>query len=513
MASAVAAMVVLVGGCDGDDAGDERASASGPHFVVVVTDDQEELSYGQRVMPNVVELLGERGTTFEDAIVTTPACCPSRASMLTGQYAHNHGVLTNSPGYRRLIDPDNVLPVWLQEAGYRTIHIGKYLNGYKAVEGFRGVPPGWDEWHSNLSAPIYYDYDMTVNGQVVHQGDDDRSYVTRVINRKAVGLARRFSSEDQPFYLQIDHNAPHRGRGRGEPRCGGTAVPDPSDQDAFAGEDLPRPPSFNEDDVSDKPSFIRRRGRLAPAEVANIKRQHGCRLASLVAVDRGVKRLHRVLKRTGALERTVFIFISDNGFFQGQHRIGAKKQFSYEEGIRVPLVMSVPSRYLDGERVPVSDEPVANIDLPPTILELAGAEPCRSDGKCRTMDGRSLVPLLEGDRGAWPDERALALDYGPGRGDEKDDRPCVYRGVRREGLVYVENTSAAEAGSGRCRPVDEHELYDVRDDPFQLDNLLATDPRGSAEAEAEMAALLARLRECAGIEGRDPEPQRGDWCE
>ncbi|MCI0634331.1 MAG: sulfatase-like hydrolase/transferase, partial [Actinobacteria bacterium] len=137
-----------------------------PNIVVVVTDDQTLASLSAATMPSTVALIGGGGTEFTNAVVTTPLCCPSRASMLTGQYAHNHGTLGNTPGYQALRQKANTLPVWLRRAGYVTAHVGKYLNRYKAsVEHPTEVAPGWDEWHTVIDPAgkfvRYYDYRLS----------------------------------------------------------------------------------------------------------------------------------------------------------------------------------------------------------------------------------------------------------------------------------------------------------------------------------------------------------------
>src|SRR5688572_12175236 len=140
-----------------------------PNIVVVTVDDMPMSAFGSRTMPNTVQLLGGQGTTFTNSIVTTPLCCPSRASLLTGQYGHNNGVLANIPGYGALRSPENILPAWLQEADYNTAHVGKYLNNYEqTVNRSPAAPAGWDEWHTFISGDKYYDYNLAVNGQLVH---------------------------------------------------------------------------------------------------------------------------------------------------------------------------------------------------------------------------------------------------------------------------------------------------------------------------------------------------------
>jgi N-acetylglucosamine-6-sulfatase len=490
-----------------------------PNIVVVVTDDQTLASLGAATMPSTLESIGAGGTRFTNAVVTTPLCCPSRATLLTGQYAHNHGTLANTPGYEDLRDKRNTLPVWLHRAGYVTAHVGKYLNGYKAAaDRPSDVAPGWDQWHTVLDPGgqfvRYYGYQLAVNGELTRVGSKPRDYITRVINRRAAAMVRRYAPRRSPLYLQIDHRAPHTEEGENSgPPCGGLIPPDPRDAAAFRDQALPRPASFDEEDVSDKPSFIRQLPRLAAATTAAIEERYRCGLASLLAVDRGVAKLVAALRRAHELDDTVLMFTSDNGFFYGEHRIPEQKTRPYEEALRVPLLIRVPDRYLGGDAAPPEiSEPVANIDLAPTILDLAGAEPCRPRKSCRVMDGRSLLGLIRGNA-AWPEDRAIAIEFDAG---ERARRAlvCRYEGVRVAGQVYIRHTAAADPLTGECRPIDETEHYDLAADPFQLDNLFPADP-GSSEAAIEdtLAARLERLRECEGIPGRDPVPARHEYCE
>jgi N-acetylglucosamine-6-sulfatase len=490
-----------------------------PNIVVVITDDQTVASLSAATMPSTLGLIGGDGTEFTDAVATTPLCCPSRASLLTGQYAHNHGTLANNPGYEALRHKANTLPAWLRRAGYVTAHVGKYLNRYKASVNKPGkVAPGWDEWHTVIDPARrfvrYYDYRLAVNGDVARFGNKPRDYITRVINRRATRMIDEFVPKRRPLYLQVDHRAPHEeeGANSGGP-CGGLIPPDRRDAAAFQDEPLPRPPSFDEEDVSDKPTFIRQLPPLGAATTATIELRYRCALASLRAVDRGVRRIVAELRRAKELDDTVLLFTSDNGFFFGEHRIPEQKTRPYEEALRVPLLIRIPERYREGAAAPRVSEPVSNIDLAPTILELADARPCRSARKCRVMDGRSLTGLIEGDDPAWPPNRAIVVEFDAGERARRAN-VCRYQGVRSAGHVYVRHTAAADPATGQCRPIDEAEHYDLAADPFQLDNLYPADPSSPAAGiEEELRARLEELRDCAGIAGRDPLQPGRSYCE
>jgi N-acetylglucosamine-6-sulfatase len=468
-----------------------------PNIVMFMTDDQSASTVLPRVMPNLFELVINRGSSFNDFVVTTPLCCPSRATALTGQYGHNNRVLRNA--YRLLADKRNVLPRWLQLAGYRTAHVGKFLNGYERfAERARDVAPGWDLWFTQLQPRQYYNWKASKNGKLRRFGIADEHNLIDVTNRRAVDWTRKLTRRDEPFYLQLDFFAPHGGPGR-DGSCPGAPAPSPRDQGFFADEPLPRPPNFNEADVSDKPAFIQERPLMNAETIERTAVRYRCTLESLRGVDRGIRRVYRQVERAGQLNRTIFIFSSDNGFFFGEHRIPTGKLVPYEETLRMPLAIRTPPRYRNrAPRRGTIGATTANIDLAPTILELAGAQPCMPNGRCRVMDGRSLMPLLDG-RGGWPQDRSIVIEL----------FDCSYRGIRAADQILLEHGSGAIPPSGECVPT-ETEHYDLAADPYQLENLFPA-PRRSADAarQTELDRRLSELRDCAGVAGRDPAPSGG----
>ncbi len=438
--------------------------------------------------------------------------------MLTGQYGHNNGVLRNE--YGPLDEKGNTLPVWLQRAGYRTMHVGRYLNFYEPVTEPHEVAPGWDEWRTITGGSDYFDYELEVDGRSVRYGHDDADYVTRVINERASRLIETQGQGKQPFFLQVDHIAPHQASGTRALGCKSSPIPDPRDRHRYQGWPLPTPPSLNEADVSDKPSFIRELPPLDESDMRRATRRYRCTLASLRAVDRGVDQIFEALERAGELSDTVVIFVSDNGYYFGEHRIPDKKHNPYEEAIRVPLQIRVPKALRGGgPSVPVLEETVANIDIAPTILQFADARPCGPSGECRTIDGHSLVPLLRGREPSWPAERDLVIELARiGSPSDVGGRACAYTGIRTPGpagagTFYVDHTTAI-AASGACEPVDERELYDLAADPVagvepRLPRAAARPPPGgqaiAARASAGGAARAAsRLRRAPG-----PRPAPG----
>lgn len=441
-----------------------------PNIVVIMTDDQTLES--MKVMERTNRLLGEQGVTFDNNFVSFSLCCPSRATFLTGQYAHNHGVQGNGPplgGYYKL-DSTNTLAVWLQRAGYTTVHLGKYLNGY-GTRNPREVPPGWSEWHASIdpSTYQYYDYTLNENGQLTHPCPTDRPecYQTDLYAQKAREIIRRRSAEPKPFFLWVAFIAPHAGGppDPDDPPYPPTPSPAPRHRNYFAGTALPLAPSFNEADVSDKPPSIRALPKFTARGVRAIRENYQQELESLLAVDEGVQGIVDTLRDTGTLDNTLIFFTSDNGFFHGEHRIPNGKILPYEPSIRVPLIVRGPGIPQNVHR----SQLVANIDLAPTIVEAAHAQPGR------TMDGRSLYPLLRD--GGKEYGRDIVIENSPG--------PGHFSALRTRHFLYVEYDDGVR------------ELYDLVRDPDQLQSLHA-DP-AYAGLQAELARRLALLRDCKGV--------------
>jgi arylsulfatase A-like enzyme len=474
-----------------------------PSVVLLRTDDQDARSMVERrptdelVMRNVNELLVALGTTFSNSFVTCSLCCPSRATFLTGQLAHHHGVVDNvAPrgGYAKL-DHRNTLPVWLHDAGWCTAHVGKYLNGYGAAEGpapatppdptahdappagtTREIPPGWSRWFTSF-LKAYDDYYVNDDGTIVHFGTDESDYFTDVVARKAVDFVTS-APADKPFLLVLDFSAPHDGRpwpfGAGgedlRPKTPAPAFPEPARRhdgllDHFVRE---LPPSFDEADVSDKPRAIRdRTPRLDATRLAQVDRRYRKRLESLLAVDEAVKQVVDALERSGRLADTYVFFTSDNGFLQGEHRLFDTKLYPYEESIRVPLVVRGPG-------VPagqVVDRLVTNADLAPTIAAIAQVEPRLP------QDGRSLLPLFVDPKSEWRSD--FLVEGGPWKFDA----------LRNERNLYVEWHFEGDGTPS------ERELYDLVDgganapaDPGELDNRA-----GRADHAALVETLAKRL--------------------
>ncbi len=463
IALAVAGALAIAGsGTPPASLGQAPAAQARPNIVVIETDDQTRRS--MRVMDNVNSLIGGRGVTFTNSFVNYSLCCPSRATFLTGQYMHNHRVFDNqapSGGFGRFhtLHGDNNLAVWLRRAGYYTAMFGRYLNGY----AFRPlVPPGWSEWRTGANQKVY-GYTLDENGAMVRYGQDPADFKQDVLTRKAVGLVHRRAPRARPFFLWLTSAAPHVG----EPPnpnppfdCRAAATPAPRHGHAFDSEPLPRPPNFNERYVSDKPAEIRNRPRLTADQITELRRKYRCELESLLSVDEGVKKIVDALRAETELWNTVLIYTSDNGYFHGEHRIPKDKQHIYEESIRVPLLIRGPGipRGVEVRRLSI------NADLAPTIVDLANADPGL------LMDGRSLIPV--------------ARDPNIERGRQLLIEEPGFKAIRTERYMYAEHRTG------------ERELYDLKNDPFELTSRHKAPFYESVKQR--LAARLDRLRNCAG---------------
>ncbi|NGN64578.1 sulfatase [Streptomyces sp. A7024] len=463
------------GGADGDTgpagAASEAAGGKKPNIIYVLTDDLS--SNLVRYMPHVKEMQ-EQGTTFTNYYVTDSLCCPSRTSTLTGQYPHNSGVFTNSGedgGYKAFLKNGNdrrSFGTELQQAGYRTGFMGKYLNGYQPAD--KDVPPGWDEWAVAGNGYQGFDYDLNENGKVVHYGNEPKDYMTDVLSGKAEEFIDASAKADQPFALELSTFTPH-----------GPSTPAPRDKGKFRGLKAPRTEAFDKA-TADAPEWLRKMPPLTAEEKQRMDRTFAKRARSLLAVDAMIGKLRDELKAKGMDDDTYLVFGSDNGFHMGEHRLRQGKQTAYDTDIKVPLIITGPD-VPAGRKVSQIAE---NVDLSPTFQDLAGAEPAS------TVDGSSLVDLLHGKE---PDDwRRAALiehhraDAGQRKGDPDKPRkfsgdPPDYAAMRTADYLYV------EYGTG------EREFYDMKSDPLQLKNAWDSVPE---EKRAQLHEDLAAMQKCEG---------------
>ncbi len=483
-----------------------------PNILVVMTDDMAATDVA--LMPNVRRLARE-GTTFANAIDSFPLCCPARATFITGQYAHNHGVAGNFHpfGWYGMTGRGNTLPAWLQRAGYRTAMVGKWLNGYGSLDAHGEVPAGFDIWRGllDVSAYDYFNFVMNANGVLRTWGDaefarnlvefasvqvnpvdptralqtvlakltevfgpapysywgtqDPRDYSPDVTGRITNRILHRVSGSRKPFFVWWSPASPHREDVA--VTLMGRPGPDPRPPQRYAAAvkrlKLPTPPSFNEADLSDKPSNLTSKApSLTQAQIAQLQLNYEGRAGSLLAVDDWVGRMVKTLRRNGRLDDTLIMFLSDNGWLQGEHRVPGDKFLPYDESLRVPLIIRgpgvAPGRTVRGQ--------VSNVDFAPTLLDAARAR------AGRTMDGISLLPVLRGYR--MPPSRALQIEataplFAGNIPNNGWDRP--YSGVRTDRYTYVVWTETGEK-----------ELYDRGLDPYQLSNVAGRPGYAAIEA-------------------------------
>lgn len=385
-----------------------------PNFLIILTDDQryDTMQY----MPHTQELIFNQGVTFTHGYATTPLCCPSRSSILTGMYAHNHGVHDNDGELE-----SNTVIHDLQEAGYFTGLVGKYLNTWKGE-----ARPEFDYWVAFARGESrYYNPRLNINGEWLRHQDQ---YITYALGNYAIEFIEQAAKKNKPFVLVFAPNAPH------DPAT-------PAEEDSNKLLDLPlhRPPSFNEEDISDKPAWLATDPPLTEEEIASTDEFRRNQILTLFSLDRTINQIVNTMRESNELDNTLIIFLSDNGKQWGEHRMISKNSY-YEESSHIPFALRYP---------PLVPEPftedriVANIDIAPTLYDLAGLTIPSS------VDGFSLADLLEGTS-EW--RKGILIEGWPGRG--------VYSAIHTGQFVYAETEG------------DRTEFYDLEKDPYELNNLV-----------------------------------------
>lgn len=492
-----AALLMLpIGGTSAQDTGPEPP-ASGPNVVIIMTDDQRYDDMA--ALPITRRLIGSAGVTFTHSYASYPVCCPARATLFTGQYAHNHEVRCLYPecggGYGKL-NQGNYLPVWLEQAGYATAHVGKFLNGYGKERGTPMLPRGWTEWYGLVDHSTYrmWGYKIHEKGAGDERGTTKtygkrfrrvaRFYQTDVLTNKAVGFIRSRGPDATPFFLSVAYLAPHHESGKTQERTGELVRAAPKHRGHFAQMPLAKPPGFDEPDMGDKPSFVARYNRrITPEREAAILERVRQRWDSLLSVDEGVERIIEELRDTGELATTYVIFTSDHGFMQGEHRIAQGKMVPYDPSTHVPLLIRGPG-IPEGR---VSQALVGDVDLAPTILDAASAQASSPrDGLSFLRFARNpgLVthrPLLHTTAGKGAKRRTNTREGGA-RGVQP--RVPAWRAVRTPNWLYVEYKDRSR------------ELYDLRGDPWQL-NSVVREPDLRVE-RFTLRRILGDLRFCRG---------------
>ncbi len=425
-------LALLAGGFANDSAIAAKPQGE-PNFLVIISDDQRADALS--TMPTVQDELIGHGVDFTNGFVSNAICCPSRTSILTGQYSHSTGVWGNQPpdGGFPFFNDRSTLPVWMHDAGYRTALFGKYMNSYEDVAlRTQYIPPGWDEWFA-FAESQYFNYHVNDNGSLRWYGDRPSDYSTDVLANAASSYIRETSG---PLMVFFDPAAPHA-----------PATPAPRDASAFS--HLPKwePPSYNEANVSDKPAWIQALKPLGDRAQKDVQDFRRSQYGTLRALDDAVHQLLSALQATGRLDNTVILYTSDNAIEWGEHR-WTTKRVPYEESIHVPFIVRYDPLTPDAR---TDSHLVVNIDIAPTIADLAGV-------KAPGVEGRSMVPLLAGRDPPWRKDFLLEHMQSDPIG------PPSFCGVRTEHEVYVFYSTG------------EEELYNLKADPYELSNL-AGQPR------------------------------------
>jgi arylsulfatase A-like enzyme len=438
------------------------ATTTRTNIIVILTDDQRWDTLWS--MPNVQRLLVHHGVTFANSFVSNPLCCPSRATILTGNYSHttrvydNHPPHGGAPVFKAHGDDRSTIATWLHADGYATGLFGKYLNSYTG-----GVPPGWDRWVAFDYEPDYHPFYVFTNQPNRCPGRPAcrlKREVSVYSTRYFGNMARSFidtAPAAKPVFIYYAPYAPHL-----------PSFPQTKYANRFANLKLFHPPSYDESDVSDKPPWIRGLPRFDQVQRAQILAERRAEYQTLITVDDEVGDLVDALKATHRLAHSVILFASDNGVTWGEHRLlVGSKQLPYDEAIRVPLVV----RYEPYTAHPSTDRHlVVNTDWAPTLAAIAGASH-------PAVEGRSFLPLLKhrGPRPAWRTQ--FLLEHMDGNPPSLAPDFC---GIRSTGFMYARYTGGFE------------ELYDVRTDPFELHNLAQ---KPSQAGELAHMRLLTK-REC-----------------
>ena len=433
------------------------SAATKPNILFVLTDDQPASTVSK--MPVVEAKLEAKGLSFENAFISDPMCCPSRATIMTGHYAHNHGLWLNAEprggaeGFKDRGLAQDTIATRLKQEGYTTGLFGKYFNGYG---NNHYVPPGWDRWLAYVGNNQDESYEVVSEGETKTVNRDEW-HPTDLIADRAEQFVKTHA--DEPWFAYVAPRDPH-----------GPYYPAPRHAHDFDGVQLPDKPSFDTVDSS-QPSYVRDQTAFSGAEDRKLTWTYEDKLEALQTVDDLVAALIETLEKTGQLEDTYIVFATDNGFMLGEHRLSQKGK-PYDEAIRTPLLVRGPG-------VPVGEtrkQLVSNVDLAPTFAELAGTEPPAKP------DGRSLVPLLSGNPPASWREAVLL---------ERRNRNMTWAGLRTSRYAYFEYGQTGEK-----------ELYDLKADPYQLESIhKSADPA----LLSRLRVRLEALKDCVGADCREAE--------
>ena len=437
----------LAGPADPKIAGAQQGQR--PNVLVIMTDDQR---HDLTAMPSTRRLLRDRGREFTNAFAATPNCCPSRGTVFTGRYSHNHGVKNNNLAYE--LDQSTTLQRYLDDEGYRTAIFGKYMNGWDVQDD----PPYFDRWSIYaFGTGIYYGGTYSVNGEM----KEIQQYGTDYLSDEAVDfLEDSETSDDDPWLMYLTPNAPHH-----------PAQPARKYENA----EVPRwkgNPAVFEKDRSDKPRYV----RAQSFSLRKGKRFRRKQLRSLMSVDDLVGRVAKKLRQLDESRDTIVIFTSDNGYFWGEHRL-AEKWLPYEQSVHIPLIIRWPG-VLPADST--DKRLVVNVDIAPTVLDALGIEQDPSV----PMDGRSLLD------DSW-NRSSVLLEYGRENHHRDDIDVGTWTGLRSKHAAYTEYYN-------RSGEVTFREYYNLDKDPWEMNNLLRDgNPANDAPAE-DLAAQLETAKNCMG---------------
>ncbi len=469
-----------------------------PNIVFLLTDDQDVTANSLDYMPRLNKLMREEGMEFLNYFVSTALCCPSRATIIRGQFCHNtkiydNGDLNNSTylsgAFVKFVKEgmeNSTIATQLKEVGYETFLIGKYLNGYDDGQASH-VPVGWDHWWG-MTDVAYFGPHFSQGGSLLKTPIS--TYQTDYINNKSLDLIAN-RNKSKPFFIYIAPFAPHA-----------PSLPAPRHAHLFPHEKAPRYASYNPSDSiqQQKPSWIKRLPPLNSVQLSYIDNFYRNRLRALQAVDEMLENITVLLQQEGIADNTYFFYMGDNGQHLGDFRLPAGKRQAYDTDIRVPFLVRGPG-IKGGTKV---TEVVMSVDLVPTWVELAGGSPPTT----YTVDGKSISPLLFGKLSPQPKENvfrsaALAEMYGG----------SSTMGVRYIGMSGFEknrfwnNTyQAVRVINGSDWATDanwlytewctgEKEFYNVSTDPHQISNLINST---STSLLVRLSILTQALGSCSG---------------
>ena len=447
-----------------------------PNVVVIVVDDMRHDDFGagghEFVQTPNIDRLAAEGVMFTQAFTTSPLCSPARASLLTGQYAHNHGIVDNTDRAAQSHQL-KTFPISLQAAGYDTAFIGKWHMG---TDGTRR--PGFDTWVSLIGQGVNMNPEI-ITGEAEKQRVE--GHVSDVFTAHAVDFIRR--EREQPFLLYLAHKALHPNPALGLLEGGYIAAE--RHRGAYANAHVPRAPNAGRPPV-DKPALMRPVECLPPLgfDTATTDRTIRYRMEMMLGIDESVGKLTAALEETGQLDGTVVIFTSDHGYFYGEHGLNPQRRLAYEATARIPLLVRYPGVAPAGTR---NEQLVLNLDLAPTVLEIAGLQPGEH------VDGMSFLPLLSDNEHSL--RRSFLIEYRKEPGE-------YLGGARRNSETRSEFERVADMGYNAVRTrrykyiqythldgMDE--LYDLETDPYEINNLYGS--REVRELQDHLQFELGRL--------------------